>query len=56
VQNAEKLKRGVDILIEQRKQNPAFRSPMDKQVLGSLLVTKKAAGLTGQADYIQSKL
>ncbi len=56
VQNSEKLKKGVDILIAQRESNPFFRSAIDKQVLGDLMSKKKSAGLTDQADYIQHKI
>jgi hypothetical protein len=35
---------------------PQFQSAIDKQILGSLITKKQAAGLKDQADYIQSKL
>jgi aminopeptidase N len=56
IQNTEKLKKGVDILIAQRESNSFFRSAIDKQVLGDLMAKKKAAGLTDQADYILHKI
>jgi aminopeptidase N len=56
VENIESVKKGIDILIAQRKSNPFFRSAIDKQVLGDLMLKKKAAGLSDQADYIQQKI
>jgi aminopeptidase N len=56
VHNTGYLKKGADILVAQRESNPFFRSAIDKQVLGDLMLKKRAAGLTDQADYIQRKI
>ncbi|HZE83293.1 MAG TPA: M1 family aminopeptidase, partial [Puia sp.] len=60
VQNTEKVKKGVDLIVKFREAVPqAFRNQTDGFINGSLsgiVAKKQAAGLQDQVDYIKSKL
>lgn len=61
VQNTDRLKRGVDMIVKFREAVPsAFRNQTDpfinNVILKGLAAKKTAAGLKEQADYITSKL
>ena len=61
VQDPEKLKKGVDLIVEFREAVPqSFRGQTDpfinNMILKGLANKKEAAGLKAQADYINSKL
>jgi aminopeptidase N len=61
VKNTDNLKRGVDMIVKFREAIPqAFRNQTDpfinNIVLKGLATKKQSAGLTDQADYINSKL
>jgi aminopeptidase N len=60
VNNTDKLKKGVDLLIKFKEAIPqAYRNQTDPyfdHALTGIAAKKKAAGLQDQADYIQSKL
>jgi aminopeptidase N len=56
VQNPEKFKKGIDILVNQWENYPLFRAAIDNQVLISLMEKKQGVGQKAQADYIKDKL
>jgi aminopeptidase N len=57
IQNTEKLKKGVDIVIGFRETIPSlFATFINRDILGVLLAKKQAMGLTDQAEYIKTKL
>ena len=61
VKDTEKLKKGVDLIVQFREAIPSqYRvqtdGPINGMILGGLISKKEAAGLKEQADYIKSQI